>query len=337
MVKRGFLERARRGKQDRLLISFGDHETDAAAKNLSKLLSKHRGLFVTEAADGLTRQEAKKETKRIKEKIKSGKWEEYLKIIEAEDPFTGIELRQIAKLYRQRRGKIAYAEIYPEKELERIRELVSSQNELESLFISHLLHGNIPTALEYYNRYLNAIALENKIRNNQIIKNLSKMKGNILARYGTGHNLLFPKLRKIRPDAKKLSDGKPFFAHFEAILRAKILGKEVQPSKEKLLKACLSQYSSAARIEICNELKVSMDNPKINLFFNALLDSLSEKELESILKQTRHVRASQLLFAINNIPLSFFELTPKEKFRAMQEFSKKIYGEHSKLYRTAYH
>lgn len=328
-MKRSFAERARRGKKDGLLVSFGEHGTSAGSKGISNLLSKHRGFHVMEVSGGLSAKEAREAAK------KTGKLTKELleRHFRSERSFIQEYLFSVADFYKRKSGKAGYAEVYRERELRKLKKLVANEEVQSALATTSLMRRNLESALTHYNNYLDAFAELEKFRGSVIVRNLSRMKGNILARYGMGHSVLFSDLMRLRPDARIVFEEKPIFSYFNSLAIAKLLGKAKNPPREILLKAWIEETSLNALVSMGKNLGVSANNPKLTLFFRALLAKIPEKNLEDLafMRNTWYE-----LCRLNGLPDNLLEFKPNDQLGIIRVFSAKVYGEHSKLFRTAY-
>lgn len=338
MVRRNFSERKRRGKQDSLTVSFGEHATVAGRNKISNLLSRHRGLHVIENSNSMTKAEAAEELRALGKIARENRWGEV--ISNARSKREKIKLEDIARFYKEKRGKIAFAEVFPKRETLKMKRLLGIGEKILHATDLAAEQGKTEILLELVNSFLNNRAEIDRMRNAAMVKKIGTKKGNVLARLGTMHDLIFPELRKSRPEAKVISGGRTIFSNFEVLLRLKILGNAANPPKILLARAYLGALTTKTRLGLIRTLRVSVENPKIELFFRGLVDSLPEKNLIGIMAQNPGTKPKDWLtlqlFAQNNLPQDFLKLKPNEQFAIMREFCKRVYGRNSILYLTAY-
>ena len=346
-LKRMFLKRAARGKQDSILLNFGEHFSSEGERKLSRLLSKHRGLYVVENASGMDSRTAKKTVKEWiwLSQVKQNGLESRLK---SHPDLQKAHIKPLVEFYKRGAGKAIIAESYGKREFRRLKILDAERRANAELVMEALARKDIRAALGRFNDFVEASAKMSRLRNSTIVKNVSRMKGSVFARYGTAHSLLFPELKRLRPEAKIVFEEKPIFPHYVALLRAKILGKARNPSREVIAKAWLNTFIANEHVKLAKNLGVSTDNPKICLFSNALIDALPFASIEGVLEgmANQGLKNQDLknlnewvweeLCRRNSVPSGLSESKPKDQLRVMRDFCRRVYGEHSKLYQIAY-
>ena len=341
LALRKFAERAKRGKQDKILVSFGAHGSRRDVKKFSRIIANHKGLFVDEAANVRTIGDAKARKRQLEYYAKKGNWADYISKRKGAQNNLVFE-SEIIKLYREKRGKISYAEIMPRTARIKMKSLEAREKELALKFSSLILEGKIDSSLLVFNDYFEVLAGQHKLRNKAISRNLSRMKGNVVARYGTVHSTFFRDLKRLRPEASRVFETQTIFSPFNSLLREKVVGRAKPPSGRKLIGALIDLIAIPSG-RIMESLEVSGNDPRIWLFSQCLVSHPYEvlkrivishqkpKDVESFKKNI----FSGILSA-SGLPENFMDLGKMQKFSLMKGLAERVAGKNSKIYQLAY-
>lgn len=336
MSLRKFARRARRGKGG-IRVFFGEHGTLEGTVIPTKLLAEHNGTHVVESGTILDRKKARRFSRRFKGLARG--WQrktgdEYLKVM----------AERWLKFLEEKRGKIMTVEFFTGREIKKMKRLEQRES-VEMARLPNAFKESISSGLRSFNDLLNVSAQAHRIRERAIVRNLSRVKKNPLAFYGTTHSAMFRELKKARPDAERIMGSKVFDHHLQ-LMRLKIMGKALNPERSFLAKGFLRMLISPEVDTICKKLGVPQDDPKVNLFVNALLDTLPEQALEEAIKKLDfHYEGEEI---ICDDEAAFFEILKKNNFinvfalpapklpAFMEHFSRKAYAKNLRLIQVAY-